>query len=221
MRHCLAGLLCIVFMAGCSSIPFQKTPYVPLESVDPLTAVEQFKKHSPEDFQLLNTIFFQYNWIKFSGIGYIHVNTTERTYTVVCINHMGVKLFEITGNNNGVISSFALEEFKKKGDFATVVGEDIKRIFFDLIPSSEAKQTNEKLQIIFQQPFGAGVLEHVFAGTDVNLIEKSYYEDNALIWTVSYYEYQQNNGKYYPQGIILKHHVYGYSLTVKLKEIQN
>lgn len=221
MRQCIAGLLCILFMAGCSSIPFQKTQYVPLEYVEPLTAVEQFEKHSPREFQLLNTIIFQYNWIKFSGIGFIHVNTSERTYTVVCINHMGVTLFEITGNNNGVVSSFALEDFKKKGDFAAVVGEDIKRIFFDLIPSPEAKQTKEKSRIIFQQPFGAGFLDYVFAGPDVNLIKKSYYEDNVLIWTVFYYEYKQNNGKYYPQGIILKHHGYGYSLTVKLKEIRN
>ncbi|MFA4830297.1 MAG: hypothetical protein WC594_13885, partial [Thermodesulfovibrionales bacterium] len=62
--------------------------------------------------------------------------------------------------------------------------------------------------------------EYVFAGADGNMVEKNYYEDNTLIWRVSFYEYRQKDGKIYPGGIILNNYKYGYSLTVRLKEIQ-
>ncbi len=221
MRKRLAGLLCVFLLAGCGGVPFQKTDFVPLEKEDPLTAVGRFKMNSPDSFQLLNTIVFQYNWMKFSGLGYISVNTPEKTFAVVCINHMGVKLFELSGDEKGTITGFALEEFTKKGDFPLVVGEDIKRIYFDRIPSSEADLMKEKYRIIFRQPSGTGITEYIFAGTDVNLTEKNYYEDDALVWRVSYYEYQLDGGKLYPRGIILKNYKYGYSLTVKMKEIQH
>lgn len=221
MRRRLAGWLCVVLLAGCSGIPFQKTAYVPLETADPLTAVERFKMNSPDSIQLLNTIVFQYNWMKFSGLGYIRVNTPEKTFAVVCINHMGVKLFELSGDEKGTVSGFALDEFTRKGDFSAIVGEDIKRIYFDQVPSSEAALVKEKYRIIFRQPSGAGITEYIFAGPDVNLTEKSYYEDDALVWRVSYYEYQSDEGKLYPRGIILKNYKYGYSFMVKLKEIRH
>ncbi|MFA6054224.1 MAG: hypothetical protein WC769_02495, partial [Thermodesulfovibrionales bacterium] len=116
---------------------------------------------------------------------------------------------------------FALDEFTKKGDFSAIVGEDIKRIYFDQIPSSEAAIVKEKYRIIFRQPSGAGIMEYIFAGPDVNLTEKSYYEDDALVWRVSYYEYQSDERKLYPRGIILKNYKYGYGFMVKLKEIQH
>ncbi len=219
MRQWLVGILSILFIAGCNNIPFQKTSYVPLESVVPLTVLKQFKNRVPENFQLLNTIVFKYNWNKFSAVGYIDINTREKLFTVVCINPMGIKLFELSGNKDGVTQHFALEEFTRKGNLASTVGEDIKRIYFDLVPSSEAKIKKEKNQIIFSQPLGAGMIEYVFAGSDGYLIEKNYYNDNELSWRVSFYEYQQKNGKIYPGGVILKNYKYKYSLTVKLKEI--
>jgi len=65
------------------------------------------------------------------------------------------------------------------------------------------------------------VLEYVFAGVQQNLIEKRYYHDDQLLWTVSYYEYQRKEGKLYPGGIVLKHHQYHYQLIVRLKEIRS
>jgi hypothetical protein len=221
MRQWLAGWLCLILLAGCGGVPFQKTVYVPLEIEDPQAAVERFKMNSPESFQLLNTIVFQYNWMKFSGLGYIRVNTPKKTFAVVCINHMGVKLFELSGDEKGTATIFALEEFTRKGDLPAVVGEDIKRIYFDQTPSSEAAIVKEKTRIIFRQPSGAGITEYIFAGAEVNLTEKSYYEDDALVWRVSYYEYQSDEGKLYPRGIILKNYKYGYGFMVKLKEIRH
>lgn len=210
----------IAFIAGCSSIPFQETARVSLESSDPGALLERFRNNSPESFRLLTTVVFQYNLDKLSGIGYMDINTREKAFTVACINAMGVKLFELSGNKDGTVSHFTLEELNKKGDFAAVIGEDIKRIYFDSAPSSGAKINRKKFKIIFDQPYGPGIMEYVFAGAGGNMVEKNYYEDNTLIWRVSFYEYRQKDGKIYPGGIILNNYKYGYSLTVRLKEIQ-
>lgn len=219
MKQFVSGFF-IVFIAGCSSIPFQETARVSLESADPQIILERFRNNSPENFRLLTTVVFEYNLDKLSGIGYVDINTREKAFTVVCINAMGVKLFEVSGGKDGTVSHFTLEELNKKGDFAAVIGEDIKRIYFDSVPSSEATISRKKFKIIFNQPYGPGIMEYVFAGTDGNMAEKKYYEDNILIWQVSFYEYRQKDGKIYPGGIILNNYKYGYSLTVRLKEIQ-
>jgi len=191
-----------------------------MESVNPWALVEEFRKISPDNFRIINTIVFKYNWNKFSAIGYIDVNAGEKTFKAVCINPMGVKLFELTGDKDKVDSRFVMEQFSRKGNFAGTVGKDIRRIYFDLTPSSEALVNKEKLKVVFSEPAGAGILEYIFASSAGFLIEKNYYEDGILNWRVSYYEYRQKDGKNYPSGIILENYRYGYSLTIKLKEIR-
>lgn len=219
MRKWLAGFLSIVFLSGCSSVPFQKTAYVPLNEDDPSIIIERFKDNLPGRFQLINTIVFMYNWNTFSGIGYIDINTREEKFTVVCINPIGIKLFEISGDKDGVVQHFVLDKFAGEGDFVNAVGEDIKRIYFDLVPSLKAEIKKKKFQVMTRQPWGSGIVEYIFAGADGYLVEKNYYEKDILNWRVSYYEYRQKDGKIYPRGIILKNYKYRYSLTVRLKEI--
>jgi hypothetical protein len=65
------------------------------------------------------------------------------------------------------------------------------------------------------------MIKYEFAGPGGHLVEKSYYEKNRLKWKVSYYEYERKDGRIYPVGIIYNNYLYGYSLTLKLKEIFN
>lgn len=220
MKRLPAFFILLICLTSCSSIPFQKTSYVPMESVDPWALVEQFRNSSPEKFMLINTIVFGYNWNKLSALGYVKVDAGEKTFAVVCINPMGVKLFELKGDKDKIDSHFVMEQFLKKGNFAGTVGEDIRRIYFGLAPSSSALVNKKKLKVVFSEPAGAGILEYIFAGPAGFLVEKNYYEDGILNWRVSYYEYLQKDGKNYPSGIILENYRYGYSLTIKLKEIR-
>lgn len=219
MKRLPAIFIFLICLTGCGGIPFQKTTYVPLDSVEPRALVEKFKNNSPENFRLINTIVFEYNWNKLSAIGYIEVDVSGKTFKVVCINPIGVKLFELSGDESKVDTVFAMEQFTKNNNFASTVGADISRVYFNLIPSHEAKIKKKKHQIKFIEPSGAGVVEYVFAGAEGYLVEKGYYEEDMLNWKVSYYEYQQKDGKIYPAGIILKNYKYGYTLTIKLKEV--
>jgi hypothetical protein len=133
---------------------------------------------------------------------------------------MGIKLFELSGDKDSVRTNFVLKELMRMGDLPRIVGEDIRRIYFDNIPSEKATVQKDKRRVIFSEPSGAGIIRYVFAGRDLGLIEKKYYEKKRLLWSVFYYEYRQDHGKFYPGGIILRNHRFGYNLVVRLKEVR-
>lgn len=215
------GLIALLIIAGCSSIPFEETSYVPLDSEDPAAVIERYRNNIPEHIQLMHAVVFEYNGKKLSCLGFIEVDTGKKTYAVACLSPIGMKLFELTGDSKGVENSFVPGEFMRKEALVDMIGEDIKRIYFDLVPSSAARTKRKKHELVFRHKSGEGTIEHVFAGEGGYLIKKSYYVDNRLKWKVSYYEYKREDSGVYPGGIILNNYLYGYSVTLRLKGILN
>ena len=216
------ALLCMgaVLAAGCVAVPFQEPELLPVGSDQPKTLVERFQAAQPESFQLLNSIVFEYNWRTFSGIGYLDVDRQSGVFQVVCLNPMGVKLFELSGDQRSVTNRYTIEAFSRYGDVTTAVGTDIRRIYFDLVPAPDARAGKRTYTVSFRQPFGDGILEYIFAGKTGDLIEKNYYAENGLAWRASYYEYRDQNGKRWPQGILYLNYQYGYRLTIRQKELR-
>ena len=212
-------LIGFLLVAGCAHVPFQETKRVSFASVEPKSVVEQFKANSPENFQLLNSVVFEYSWKTFMGIGYIDINRQDSTFKVVCLNPLGVQLFELSGDRNNIVTHNAMPALMQYGDLPTAVGNDIRRIYFDLFPSEKARVWKGKYKVNFWQPYDSGVMEYEFAGEGRQLVEKVYYENDEIIWRISYYEYVLHNGKHYPQGIIMTNYRYGYQLTVRQKEL--
>ena len=153
------------------------------------------------------------------GIGYIDINRLNGVFKVVCLNPLGVQLFELSGDRNTIVTRNAMPALMKYGDLPAAVGADIRRIYFDLVPSERAHIWKSKYKINFRQSYGSGVMEYEFAGKGRELVEKAYYENDEIVWRISYYEYREQNGKHYPQGIIMINYKYGYQLTVRQKEL--
>jgi hypothetical protein len=219
MARLLFLLIGFLLVAGCVHIPFQETGQESFESVDPKFVVEQFRANMPDNFQLLNSVVFEYSSKSFMGIGYIEINRQNSIFKVVCLNPLGVQLFELSGDKNSIVTHNAMPALMEYGDLPTAVGNDIRRIYFDLVPSDKARIWKSKYKINFWQPYGSGVMEYEFAGKGGELVEKVYYETDEIIWRISYYEYREMNGKHYPQGIIMINYKYGYQLTVRQKEL--
>jgi hypothetical protein len=215
------AIVLLLFISGCSTVPFQKTEFVPLDIGDPWSIVERFEKRAPDSFQLLTTVVFEYNSRTFSGIGAVQVNRTDRIFRVAAMNPMGVKFFELSGDQDNVVTHYAIDDLSQYGDFATVVGNDIRRIYMDLLPGADANVRAKSNKLIFRRSSGPGFVEHVFAGTGGDLIEKSYYEEDGIVWKVSYYEYRDQNGKRWPRGIVFIHFDRGYRLVVRQKELHS
>jgi hypothetical protein len=212
----LFGLL---LTAGCEHVPFQETERVSFATADPRSVIAEFKASSPDTFQLLTSVVFEYSLKSFMGIGYIDINRQDSTFKVVCLNPLGVQLFELSGDRNAIVTHGVLPALMEYGDLPTAVGNDIRRVYFDLVPSGTARSAQSAHSISFSQPYGSGKMEYTFAGKGRELVEKAYYENELLVWRISYYEYREQNGKQYPQGIILINYKHGYQLTVRQKEL--
>jgi hypothetical protein len=132
---------------------------------------------------------------------------------------MGVKLFDLTGDRKSVTPQDVIPALANYGDLPRAVGDDIRRIYFDLTPSAGAAYWKGSTSIRFWQPAGPGTLEYVFAGVGRNLVEKNYYENSSIVWRIAYYDYLVQVGKLYPQGTVLTNYQYGYELTVRYKEL--
>lgn len=221
MNRLLAAMLA-GFLAGCvSAVPFRHAAQAPLGDASPLAVVQNFKERVPGEFNLLSSIVFDYGFITVSGIGYLDITTASGRYKVACLNHLGVKFFEFEGDRNGLTSQYVIEPLAKQGNIAAVVGEDIQRIYLDLIPAADARATRKKDKVLFRQRSGDGALEYEFGGKDLHLMRKTYREDERALWRVSYYEYQSKDGKLYPTAITLTNYRYGYRLIVRQKEIRS
>ncbi len=53
MKQLPTIFILFICLSGCTSIPFQKASYVPIDFVDPWTIVGHFRNNSPENFQLI------------------------------------------------------------------------------------------------------------------------------------------------------------------------
>jgi hypothetical protein len=221
MKRLVLIMVVASVLAGCVAAPFREPARGQLPPGGPQGIVERYQKRMPENFQLLNTIVFEYNWRAFSAIGYVDIDRKNELFKLVCLNPMGVKLFELSGDRNRVENLYTIAAFSRFGDITTAVGNDIRRIYLDLAPSPEARVRKGSSSLRFQQSFGAGVLEYVFAGPEGDLIEKNYYGNNGLAWRVSYYEYREQNGKRIPFGILFLNYDFGYRLTVRQKEFHS
>ena len=213
-------LFILLASPGCNSIPFKNIDYVALDDVNPDTLRAEFKASLAQKLEVINSIVFEYKWQSFAALGYTQLDLENNTFQVSCMNPVGIKLFELTGSRDEIKPVFVLKELLQRGDLPRAVGEDIRRIYFDLTPSEQASVKKEKYRIIFSQPSGQGQLKYVFAGTSHWLIEKHYYEKNRNLWSVFYYDYLINQGRVYPSALILKHHRFGYNLTIRLKEVR-
>ncbi len=217
----LAGLVVWVLSACATSMPFKEPVLGPLANTDPQAVIDRFRSAAPDEFRLVSTIVFDYHWFTVSGIGYVEIDRVGGRYKVVCMNQLGVKLFEFEGDRNGLVRQYAIEPLARAGNVAEAVGKDIQRIYLDLTPSSVSRRRSGKNTLIVRERAGEGSIDYEFAGPDGNLLKKTYREDHRAVWRVSYYDYQEKNGKLYPAGIIFANYRYGYRLIVRQREIRD
>ena len=212
-----AALLC----AGCRTMPPPPPPPPPGPPLDPAAAAAHVRSVTPERFQLLSTVAFSLRGHGMSGLGAIVLDTVTRTFSVVGMTPLGVKLFDIGYTNGQAVSHYALPAFTAHGgDFAGTVGGDIARVYFDLAPGTNAVAGPHPAGVEFTEPQGRGTLQLVYAAPGV-LTEKLYVESGRTAWIIEYRDYREQGGKLYPAFVFLKNRKYHYTLTVRLKEIMD
>lgn len=211
-------MMVLWLLAGCAEMPFRPPETVPMEGREPSAVVQGFREATPESFSQLNSIVFEFAGQKFLGIGFLEIDRRERTFRVICLNPMGVKLFDLSGNDRGTTMNFAIEPLAGLGNIAAAVGHDIRRIYFDHIPPENATPRMGRDRLVYGGGTPLGYQEHIFAGAGGDLVEKRLYDDQLISWRVGYYDYRERGGKRSPGGIVITDYRSGYQLTIREKE---
>ncbi len=209
-----------IFFTGCGHRLFHEVKLVSVQDVDPEKVINDFSKALPKEFTIIDAIVFKYRGRAITGIGYTKINREKNDFKTVCLNPAGVKIFEIQGSAKENKTNFMLDKFDALGDAGMKIAEDIRRIYFQIVPLGHAKIIKKEKTIIFRQKKDSGHLEYVFGGVDNLLIRKKYYQKEKLIWTVSYYRWEKHQEKIYPEKVVFKNHKYNYQLVSHLKEVR-
>ncbi len=200
-------------------MPFKGTAYVLLVDSTPDEILQKHSALTPDSFKVINTVIFQFRTKKFLSLGYLSVDTSEKSFELAGMNSVGIKLIEIAAKNKEILVNNVIDEISKRGDVAKVLVSDIDRIYFHSIPANNARTRLKKKEVVFIQDDITGRTEYTFAGKGNHLVEKTRYDGKMKTWSVQYYEYMDKDGKVYPKGIIYKNHKYKYKLIITIKEI--
>lgn len=218
MRVVPALLVVLLLLAGCAELPFSRDEQVLQEGKNPAAVVDHFRSAVAEKFNGFNSIVFEFAGQKFLGIGFIEIDRRERSFRVICLNPMGVKLFDLSGDDRGTTMNFAIEPLAKQGDIAAAVAHDIRRIYFDLVPADNATPRVGNFHVVYGGGTPGGYQEHLFAGSSGDLVEKRQYDEGLISWSVGYFDYREKEGKRAPRGIVITDYAKGYQLTIREKE---
>lgn len=222
MRAALAAVAALMsaLLLSCESAPFRPYDEVRMDALDPAAVLAEFRNSIPDHMSLLNSLTFKYNhFYKISALGSIQADLRSDRFSVVLVSPAGgVKLMEVSAGPDGVYEKYAIGPMSEKADFAVAVAEDIRRIYFGLLPAAGARLSVGRGYHAYRELLGKGELVHVFRGGPY-LAEKKYYEQGEIAWKALYYEYRDEGGTRYPGGVVFINYKYGYSLTARLLEI--
>jgi hypothetical protein len=215
-------LFICLLVAGCATVPFEAEPKADLSSADPPEMLKAFDESVAQNFELLESVVFNFFGKDMTGMGYLSVNADDESYALSCMNPAGIKMFEFRGIGDEVETLFVPPQLEKhKERFAESVAQDIRRIYFDWIPSENAEMKRKSDKLVFTEKTENGDVEYVYAGPKQTLVEKKFSKGWKTHCRVRYFDYKEVEGKKYPYGIVLENRKYHYRLVLRVKSVHN
>lgn len=218
----LLAPIALAMIAGCFRPPFERVELVPLGDVEPLEIADEFEARLPEYIETeSDSIRFKFLWEDISALGYARIDREARTFEVLCMNHVGVQLFHISGTEDASTLRFALPQLKDIPGFVESLGEDIRRIYFDMVPGPDADIRLSKKRLTWREELEDGRLEYVFGGEPPVLIEKRFRSGllRRTRWSVEYFEYGDESGPLFPRGVVLHNRQHRYRLIIRTRNV--
>jgi len=221
MRHALLAYVLIFGICGCATFPFETPEAANMTEVSPNDLLDRFEERLPRRFTLLNSLVFHFGFSeRVSALGYISIDRDKHLFHVVCMSPMGVKLFEVSGDNRNILKHFAIGPFGKNPYFFRSVAEDIRRVYFDLVPPPDASIFKGSERVYFYAETAEGdETVYRYGSPEHVLLDKTSSRNQEGLWRVSYFEYRETPEGYLPGGTVLENWQYGYRIVIRLKDI--
>ncbi len=218
-RLIITVLACLVIAGGCATVPFEPVSLPPIGDVTAEALRRSVAATAPQRFALLQSAVFEYRGHAMAAICITEIDVPQRSYSVVAMTPMGVKLFEVRGRDGRLEQSFVAPGLDAWGDVAEAIAKDIQRVYLDSVPAADARTHVWRRQALFRDAVSEGRREYIVGGDPPVLIRKRLYDRQGAFWDVNYYEYTEYEGNQFAGGIVFANRRYGYRLVLRLKEI--
>lgn len=207
-----------LWMVSCRSL----TPPVPAELARVQAACEEARPMAFEARQSLVMEFRPHWWwptLRLTTLGFARVEPQTGDFAVVCLSPMGVKLFDVVRTRGVSTARIALPLPGDPAELGRVMGEDISRLYFDLVPPPGAEVGQQGNRLVFRSRQGETWQEYEYDLLTTRLVRKVTGAGGRLS-TVTFEDYQRYPGGYYPTTMRLVNHQKRYTLILRNLEIR-
>ena len=216
-------LAAILLGAGCATVPSR----CPVAS--PAVVVQRFAQSLPANFEAVHSVVIgikpRWWWptIRQVALGCSRVDRAARSYHVIGLSPLGMKLFDIACTNGQTRGVFIISMQANQDGMVRAMGDAVSRAYLDMTPRPDATATRRGDKLIFQQVSGncrSGDCRvvYTFSSTNALLLSKDYYEGRRRMMTIAYDNYRLAEGRSFPGRMSLRDYRYGYRLDFVLKQ---
>ncbi len=201
---------------GCSKEPFRRGALPPLVNRDPQAvrnafAVKPAAKFTSDDTVVIKAPFRD----EIAVLGVLQVDRTAGTFELLGLSHMGVQIFHVAGDRDGVSIRSAVPQLMENKRVLEAIAQDTHNMYFDLVPPAPSKGTVTQTTVELREKTKDGTLVYVYGGDPVVLLEKRLDAGLGSTWRVRYYDYAMQAHHLYPRGIVMQNGQFHYRIVVK------
>ncbi len=209
----------LAILTGCTVEPFTRAPLPPLKNPNPQNIRTALAQTLPDKFTSDDTVIIQAPFRNdLAVLGVLRVNRPAGTFELVGLNQLGVKLFHLAGDSHGDTIRFAVPPLMTHKDLLLAVAEDIRRMFFNVVPDSAAETDIGPTSIEFTEKTPQGEIVYEVGGDPPILLDKRLVGFFGTIWHVGYFKYATSSNTLYPRGIVMDNSRYHYRIIVKNRD---
>lgn len=209
-------VLLLFLIGGCAGEPYPQPPLPALDHPDPRAIRVDFAsrlapRFVTDDNVTLSAPFHD----QFAVLGSLRIDRPAGTFQLVGLNPLGVQLFELSGDRKATTIHFAIPPLMEQQWILKSIGDDIRRIDFDVIPPADATVDIATKSIRYRRRTQKGTLVYTFGGNPAVLLEKRLDLWFGSAWRIRYGDYAGAAGLLYPRWIVMDNDRGHYRLILK------
>lgn len=218
IRFFLGTLLLLV--NACATVPFSPTELTPTVPRSAAALSDGLWSSGSGSLMVRQSALFEFNGMKAPIAGVMKLDRSAKTARLVGMNDMGVKLYDISVDAASSQAHFIIPDLARYPGFAEAVASSVRRIFLHPEPAAgDSLERTSANYLLTRNSSDGGTTRFVFGGADSQLLEKQY-RGPAGSWLVRYYQYNRQQGRLFPGGIVLDDDRAGYRLTLWIESVE-
>lgn len=203
------------WIGGCASEPFTRPPLPDLDHPDTARMLAVMAAETPDQFTSDDTVLIDTLFQDMTVLGCLRMDRAAKAFDLLGMNPAGIQLFMLSVKGDKTEIKSAIGPLKDRPAILLGLAEDIRRIYFDVLPGEQAKaEIGGKTVRLTDSGPGGGICYEVGDEPAV-LLEKSRPGWFGPDWRVRYFNYERRDGRCFAKGIVLDNHRMHYRIVIK------